>query len=161
MRLFRPASPGRDRKGVAAVEFAVLAPVFVVLIVGTLSASKSLHSVSVMSQALREGGRLAAMDWTGALPDGTTANDKVIQDIRNFMNASGVDTSAMEITITYADGPNAGEPFELGDPESHMELFEIRAHQPHSATNIWCSYLTKGRGLTARFVLRAGRSTGS
>jgi len=155
-------SGGRsDRRGVAAVEFAVLAPVFVVLIVGTISASKALHATSIMSQALREGGRLAAMDWSGTLPDGMTPNEKVLQDIRNFMNASGVDTSTMEITITYADGPQAGAPFELGNPANHLGLSEIRAHQPHSAANVWCSYLTEGRGMTARIVLRAGRSTGS
>lgn len=137
----------------------MLAPVFVVLVVGTISASKMLHAQSMMAQALREGGRLAAMDWSGALPDGMTPNQKVVQDIRNFMNASGLEAEDVKITITHAEGATAGKPFELGDPDNYMKLFEIKAHQPHSAANVWCSYLTEGRGLTAKIVLRAGRAT--
>jgi hypothetical protein len=156
-RLPRPTSLDR-RRGVAVVEFAVLAPVFVVLVVGTIGASKMLHAQSIMAQALREGGRLAAMDWSGALPDGMTPNEKVEQDIRAFMSASGIDTKDVKITITYAEGAT-GTPFSLGDPDNYMKLFEIRAHQPHSDANVWCSYLTEGKGLTARIVMRAGRAT--
>lgn len=159
-RLHRPTSHNR-RRGVAAVEFAVVAPVFVVLVIGTIGASKMLHAQSIMAQALREGGRLAAMDWSGTLQDGMTPNQKVEQDIRNFMNASGLDGNDIEITITGAEGAAAGAPFSLGDPDNYMKLFQIRAHQPHSDANVWCSYLTEGRGLTAKIVLRAGRATKS
>lgn len=148
-----------SRDGIAAVEFAVTAPVFVILIVGSISVCKMLTVTSTMAQACREGGRLAAMDWTGALPAGTTANDKVIKDIKNFLDAAGIDSRSIEVTITHADGPDEGSAFELGDPASHLKLFRITTHKPHSATDFFCSKLTEGRGMSASIVLRAGRST--
>lgn len=155
------ARTNRDRRraGVAAVEFAVTAPVFVILIVGSISVCKMLTVTSIMAQACREGGRLAAMDWTGSLPAGTTANDKVIKDIKNFIDAAGIDSETVEVTVTHAEGSLEGTEFELGDPANYLELFRITAHKPHSSTDIFCSHLTEGRGMTASIVLRAGRST--
>jgi Flp pilus assembly protein TadG len=159
MRLRRGKTNDRGRRGVAAVEFAIFAPVFAVLITGTVAASKALQATSVMSQALREGARLAAMDWTGVPTNGTTPNDKVVQDIKNFLTASGVDAKQVQVTITFADGPKQGQNFVLGDPANYLQLFEIKATQAHSDANFWCSYLTEGKGLSAKVVFRAGRST--
>lgn len=160
MRLRRVKTNGPGRRGVAAVEFAIFAPVFAVLITGTIAAAKALEATAVMSQALREGARLAAMDWTGVPANGTTPNQKVTQDIKNFLTAAGVDSKTVQITITYADGPKQGQNFTLGDPANYLQLFQIKAVQPHSDANFWCSYLTAGNGLSAKVVFRAGRSTG-
>ena len=151
----------RTRRGAAVVEFAVVAPIFVVMIMGTIGSLKAIHAKTLMIQALREGGRLGAMDWTGVLPAGTTANQKVINDVKNFLAAAGMDVRNVEITITQADGADAGKPFVLGAEGSYLQLFRLQAHMPHSATNYFCSSLTQSGGLTASVVFRAGRSTQS
>ena len=152
-------NPHRGRRGVAAVEFAVVAPLFLILTTGTIGALTLIHQQSVMTQAVREGGRLGAMDWTGTLAPGQTPNDKVIQDTRSLLNAAGIDTSAMTFTITHADGSKAGQPFELGDPANYRELFAVTATKPLGPADVFGSKLTGGRPLTAKAVFRAGRST--
>ncbi len=149
----------RSRRGAAVVEFAVIAPVFVVMIMGTIGTLKTIHAKTLMIQALREGGRLGAMDWTGVLPKGTTANDKVVADVKTFLTAAGMDAGQVEVTVTYADGPAAGSPFTLGAPGSYLQLFRLQAHLPHSSTNYFCSSLSEQSGLTSSVVFRAGRST--
>ena len=147
----------RPRRGAAAVEFALIAPVFVALIVGVLDTLTAMHGMSLMNQALREGGRLAATDWSAVTPDGVSPNQKVEQDIRNFLDAAGMNTSTLTIAITYAEGSKQGQPFKLGGADSYHQLFQIRAHLPNSPTNFFTSSITQGQGLSARVVFRAGR----
>lgn len=157
--MFRRHHSRSNRRGIAAVEFGIVAPVFVILIVGSISVCKMLSATSVMMQACREGGRLAAMDWTGALPQGTTPNDKITRDVKNFLDAAGIDADSVSVTITHADGADAGQPFQLGDPDNYLKLFRIKVVKPHSAADPYCSFLTEGRGMQASIVMRAGRST--
>src|SRR5262245_10305051 len=75
----------QNRRGAAMMEFAIVAPLFLTLVLGILEAGQALHASNVMAAAVREGGRLAAMDWNDFLPEGFTPNTKVIADTRNFL----------------------------------------------------------------------------
>lgn len=88
-----------NRRGVAAVEFALIAPVFLALLLGMVAVRKAVHTTTVMDAALAQAGRLASMDAGLKLPAGKTLNDKIILDVRNFLRASGVENDETNLII--------------------------------------------------------------
>jgi Flp pilus assembly protein TadG len=96
-RLFR-----RKRRATAAVEFAVVAPVFLLLVFGMIEYGRMVMVEQIITNASREGARAAVLD--GA----TTAN---VQEAVNSYLASGSITGA---TVTVS--PNPPTSAEYGDP---------------------------------------------
>ncbi|WP_299461902.1 TadE family protein [uncultured Gimesia sp.] len=139
----------QNRRGVAAVEFALIAPVFLALILGMVAVRRAVHTSTVMDAALAQSGRLASMDAGLQLPAGMTLNDKVILDVRNFLRASGIenDETNLTVTITHADDgsgnpldpmpnpPSAGTNFDLSDPANRNRLFRLGIEIPEGASN--------------------------
>mgnify|MGYP002623110810 FL=1 len=154
----RPNRPNRtqqvSRRGAALVEFAIMTPLFVLLIMGTMEAGNSLELGMQLTAAVREGGRLASMDWQETVPNGMTANEKVAQDIRNFLTATGVPGEQVEIAITSAEGSDAGQPFDLSDPNNRLRLFEISASIPYSAYNAAPATFMAGKTVSTSTVFR-------
>jgi hypothetical protein len=62
---WRPASPGQTGQGL--VEFALVLPVFLLMIFGLLDTGRLVYTNSALSQAAREGARLASTEagWIG------------------------------------------------------------------------------------------------
>ena len=149
----RPAR--RARRGAAFVEFAAVAPFFVALAVMSMETAACIHTVSRLDAALREAGRLAAMDWDETLPGRTTPGQKLEQDVKNFLAASGVPRADVQFRMTHAEGAQAGQPFELGDPANRLGIFEMAASVP-TPPGYFARLWFRDR-LTARFAFRAGR----
>ena len=84
----------KSRKGQAAVEFALVLPIFIILVFGIMEFSRLWETVSVLTSAAREGARVAAV----TAPDVTAATNAA-QNILTAGNITGA-------TITVA-GPNA------------------------------------------------------
>lgn len=57
-----PAAAGRPRSGAAAVEFALLLPVLLMLLVGIIDVSRLLWARSILAFAVEEAARCAAVD---------------------------------------------------------------------------------------------------
>jgi|GEM_PF-1063031 len=139
----------QNRRGVAAVEFALIAPVFLALILGMVAVRRAVHTSTIMDAALAQSGRLASMDADLNLPSGMNLNDKIILDVRNFLRASGIenDETNLIVTITRADDadgepldpmpnpPSAGDNFDLSDSENRNRLFRIGIEIPDGATS--------------------------
>jgi Flp pilus assembly protein TadG len=53
---------GRDKKGVSAVEFALIAPVFILLIVGIAQMGRLFYAHAGLRNAVAEGARFATID---------------------------------------------------------------------------------------------------
>lgn len=153
----RQHAAAKDRRGTATVEFAVIAPVFLILVLGTWEMGTAVRASNNLTAAVREGGRLASMDFTGSLAANQTSNQKVEQDIRAFLNASGLPGSQATITITYADGPHVGTTFDLGDSDNYLGLFKIKATIPFSAVSMFPNRIMTGTTLKAELVTRRGR----
>jgi Flp pilus assembly protein TadG len=147
----------QDRRGTATVEFALIAPLFLILVLGTWEMGTAVRASNNLTAAVREGGRLASMDFTGSLAPNQTANQKVAQDIRAFLNASGLPGAQAVITITHADGPNAGSTFNLADNNNYLALFRIRATIPFGAVSLFPNRIMSGSVLKAELVTRRGR----
>jgi len=92
----------RYRRAAAAVEFAIVAPVFFLLVLGMIEYGRMVMVQQVITNASREGARQAVLD--GA----TTAE---VQTVVNDYLASGSITGAT-VTVT----PNPPTDAEFGDP---------------------------------------------
>lgn len=159
MSPFRPLSriAADDRRGTATVEFAVIAPIFLILVLGTWEMGTAVRASNNLTAAVREGGRLASMDFTGSLAANQTANQKVIQDIKAFLNASGLPGNQATITITHAEGSNAGSTFDLGNTNNYLGMFRIKATIPFSSVSLFPNRIMSGTTLKAELVTRRGR----
>jgi len=81
-------NPHRDERGAAAVEFAIVATIFFMLVFGIIDFGFAFHSWNNAVNAAREGARLAAVD-----PNTTDITNRV----RN--SASGLDPAKMTIQL--------------------------------------------------------------
>ena len=54
----------RDRRGQSLVEFALILPIFVLMLVGIFDFGRAIYAFNTISQAAREGARLAIVDQT-------------------------------------------------------------------------------------------------
>lgn len=140
------------------VEFAIIAPVFLTLVIGLLEAGQALRAANVMAAAVREGGRLAAMDWNDFVPEGFTPNDKVISDVRNFLIASGLPGEEAVIQITSAEGEDEGEEFDLTNTSNNYRLFKISIEIEYDEVSTFPSTFMYGQTLTSSLTFRAVRS---
>ena len=153
----RPHPPRRDRRGAAFVEFAALAPFFIFLVVASAEMNACIREVHRLGAALREAGRLAAMDWDETLPGAQSPADKIEQDVTNFLAAGGTPRDDVRFSMTHAEGDGAGERFDLGASENRLALFTMEASLPTpggSFARIWF-----GDRLKARLTFRAGRDS--
>lgn len=158
-RLHQQENSTPMRRGAAAVEFAVLVPLFLMLVLGTWEMGTALTAGTKMSAAVREGGRLASMDYKETLNEGETINGKIEQDIKNFLTASGIPGDQVTITITHADGEHAGETFDLSDPGNYLELFTISALVDYEDISTFPLEYMEGQQIEAKLVFRMGRVT--
>jgi Flp pilus assembly protein TadG len=85
----------KSQKGQAAVEFALVLPMFIILVFSIMEFSRLWETVSVLTSAAREGARAAAVT---APPDVTAATNAA----QNILTAGNISNA----TITLA-GPNA------------------------------------------------------
>ena len=93
----------RDRAA-AVVEFALVVPIFVLLVAGIIMFSRAYTRLNALNAALRDGARMAAADQTPDLP----ARQAVIKGrMAQFSSAFGFPIDTSQVTITYTPGgPN-------------------------------------------------------
>jgi Flp pilus assembly protein TadG len=152
-----PQSEIRNRRGAVAVEFAVVAPVLVALVFGMIQYGRAFEMQNQLQVAAREGARFASLDHTGMLASGQTSNQKLIQDVKNFLATYGIANS--DVTVQVKDHANPSSDFNIDDPNNNLKLFDVKvsvnfskvALQPVSAGNDYA--------LTAKVVFRNGRAT--
>lgn len=145
---------GDSRCGAAAVELAVISPLFVLLILGAVQSGINLDMQTKMQAAVRQAGRLASMDYSKRVQANQTGNQKVIQDIKNVLTAEGLPGNAATVTITHAEGDNAGSTFDLSSSANDLKYFKITVEIPYSALNSTGLLPNTFQKLTASIVNR-------
>jgi hypothetical protein len=143
------------RRGAAVVEFAIMAPLFLLLVLGVVEMGYALNASNTMYGIVREGGRLASQDFTKTLAPGQTANEKVTLDIRNMMTAAGIDGANATITIEDADSP--GTTFDLQDPDNYLQYFKIKIDIDYEDVSSIRGKFMGGQVMTAEITFRLGR----
>jgi Flp pilus assembly protein TadG len=146
--------PRTNRRGAAAVECAVVAPVLVTLVLGLIQSSYSIDATHKLYAAVRQAGRLASMDYDQLLQPGQTGNQKIIKDIRNQLKAEGLPGDSATISITHAE---TSAEFNLDDPTNNLELFKIKIEIPFSAAMDVSVIPAPFSKLSASIVFRKGK----
>lgn len=88
----RRLSGVRHRRGAAVIEFAVVAPIFFLMVFGMIEFGRMVMVHQLLVGAVREGARLAVID-------GTTAAE--VQDtVRSYLTASSIDGEEVQVQVT-------------------------------------------------------------
>lgn len=149
----------RERRGVAAVEFAVTAPLFMIMIFGVVEMGIVIDATNKLETAVRGGCRLASTDWVTVVPEGVSLNDKIEADIENYLQAVGIPKEHVVVTIEGAEGNMVGEPFDLNDINHENELFIITVSVPYKYIGAFTTKYMTERNVSASLVFRSGRVT--
>ncbi len=157
--LDRRASQRAPRRGAATVEFALVAPVFLTIVMGATETSRMFNVQTQVAVAAREGARLAAMDRQDFLEPGECTNDKVVEDIRHFLSVNGLPGDFAVVTIvSYSDHLT---PFDFDNPDNDWVLFELHVAVPYSAVTNWYASIGGPSTMQATVVFRNGRARAS
>jgi Flp pilus assembly protein TadG len=94
----------KNRRGAAVVEFAVVAPIFFLLIFGMIEFGRVVMVQQLLTNASREGARL------GVLNDATTS--QVQSRVVNYLAGAQITISTTDVDVDYAadtSSPDGGE----------------------------------------------------
>ena len=90
-----PAPTANHDRGAAAVEFALVLPVLLLVLCGIIDFGRALHAQVVLTQAAREGARLAALGEADAITR--------TLDAAGTLSAVEVDVTACPTNLASAD----------------------------------------------------------
>jgi Flp pilus assembly protein TadG len=147
----------RVRKGAVAVEFAIVAPVVLSLIIGMVQYGKAFEMQNQLQVAAREGARFASMDHTGLLANGQTSNQKLIQEVKNFLATYGISQS--DVTVAVKDHANPTADFNLDDPKNDLKLFDVKVSVNYSKVSLTPVSASSDYALTGKVVFRNGKAS--
>lgn len=83
---------GKKRRGVAAVEAAVVLPVLIVIMFGVWEVGRMIQVKQILTNAAREGARTAS----GAYINGAPVTVSTVQtSVRNYLRSAGLPTAAV------------------------------------------------------------------
>jgi Flp pilus assembly protein TadG len=146
-----------NRRGAVAVEFAIVAPVLLALMFGMIQYGKSFEMQNQLQVAAREGARFASMDHTGMLANGQTSNQKLIQEVKNFLGTYGIAQS--DVTVAVKDHANPTADFNLDDPHNDLKLFDVKVSVNYSKVSLIPVPTNKDYALAVKVVFRNGKAT--
>ena len=89
-----------SRKGVAAVEFALVAPLFFLFVIGMIEIGRALMVQQVITNASREGARVAILD--------DTAREDVDATVERYLTSSAIPQGVAEILVDPEEPTQAG-----------------------------------------------------
>ena len=96
----------RRRRGAAAVEFAIVAPLFFMLVLGMIEIGRMVMVQQIITNASREGARVAVLD---PAPGGTTRQD-VLDKVTGYLTAANIHGASITITPTEPSTATYGQP---------------------------------------------------
>jgi Flp pilus assembly protein TadG len=106
----------RGRRGQTLVEFALILPIFLLIVVGIFDAGRAVFAYHTANNAAREGGRQAIVDQTEAHVQGRAAQHAV---------ALGVDPASVEVDYRDPDTPESADSCLTKDGDPAVGTSEI------------------------------------
>ncbi len=89
----------RDAGGQSLVEFALVAPLFLFVLVGIFEFGRAWNAYQVVVNAAREGGRVAS------LPQGFATADSVRHRVNGYLESARLDPATALLTLEEVEGP--------------------------------------------------------
>jgi Flp pilus assembly protein TadG len=125
----------KSRSGASAVEFAVVAPVFFLVVLGIIEFGRMVMVQQVITNAAREGARIAVLDSATAA--------KVTQRVTDYLSAARLSGA----TISISPNPPTSAKYD--------EQVSVEVRIPFSAVSAMSRpFLSKATVLTANSVMR-------
>jgi Flp pilus assembly protein TadG len=91
-----------NRKGQALIEFALVLPLILLLVVGMLEFARAWNLHQVMTDAVREGARRAVLADDTVCPGGAASMDSVKAPMWRYVAQSGYDPSFATMSVSPA-----------------------------------------------------------
>jgi len=157
MQKFIVKKSQQPHRGVAAVEFAFIAPMLLAIALGMIELTRVYDAQYLLQSAAREGARFASMDRDGMLGEGESTNTKLANDVKNLLASSGIPAGDIEVNILDHNEPD--ETFDLDDPTNDLKLFDVEIVVPYSSVSYSPVSTVNDYDLTASITFRNGRST--
>jgi Flp pilus assembly protein TadG len=111
----------RERTGAAAVEFAIVLPLLVFLLLGIWEVGRMVEAQQLLTNAAREGARAAS---TGA-----RSLSEVEQIVERYLSAGGLNTTGLTVRVhNLTLYPSRGLSDPSDDPLAARQLDRIRVH---------------------------------
>ncbi len=131
----------RNRQGAAAVEFAIVAPIFFMMIFGMIEFGRVIMVQQVLTNASREGARAAVVDGS------TSAGTKTV--VSNYLSSAGI--SGATISVLNSGG-TAVEPSTVGYGETVTVKVVVPFNNVSWIPHPW--FLSSSTELKASTVMR-------
>ena len=90
----------RRRRGAAAVEFAIVAPLFFTLVFGMIEFGRIMMVEQVITNAAREGARVGVIDP----PTGQTSLSQVTSTVNNYLTSARVSGTTIKVEVSSDNG---------------------------------------------------------
>ena len=101
-----------DERGASLVEFAVLAPLLLILVLGIVEFGWLFGQFNDVRHGAREGGRWAAVDGG---PSVDPTNQEIADYVCTAMDGLDAGMTLIEVSLLQLDGPDAGTDIGVGD----------------------------------------------
>jgi Flp pilus assembly protein TadG len=104
IRFQRVANSGRQ--GTAAVEFAIAAPIFLLLAIGCCDMGRALADCFAVSNAARVGAEYGATHAYSAATYASWQNQVIQRATQEMQGSSGIDPTQLSVTVATVPGAN-------------------------------------------------------
>jgi len=94
----------RSQKGQAMTEFAIVAPILLLILMGIMQLGVVYNNWVTLTDAARAGARKAAVCRSGCSPDATTAATNAVKNSAANLNQANL---GVTVTSTWAQGADA------------------------------------------------------
>jgi len=113
----RPPTRSRNERGQAAVELALVVPIFCLLVLALIDFGKALNYWLDANHLANEGARQAAVIGSSPQPGGNLARWIQQQaETTELRNGTGSVSSPAQVCITFLANPSTGTTGRVGDP---------------------------------------------
>lgn len=153
----RNARHPQARRAAVAVEFAIMAPMLLSIVVGMIEVNRAYDAQNLLQTAAREGARFASMDRTDMMQEGESTNAKLINDVTNFLKSAGLPGDSLEVQVLSHEDPT--QAFDLDNPDNDLGLFIVEINMMFSDVSYTPVSGAYDYQMTADIVFRNGRAT--
>ncbi len=137
----------QSRQATALVEMALVLPIFVAVTLGIVEFGRAMMVGQLVTNASREGARLAIID--------ETTNADVINHIESFLQqAAGIDSSDLTITINVTPAPGNPNPGNQVGNANPRDLVTVFVSVPFNKVSYISGNYLNGKTLSGRSAMR-------